>query len=293
MYHSALHGRGNMDDEPDERQLRESDLPVDLSQERESFVRQFMRRGMELTEGLLEENKRLHEQLDELQRQNARLLAQIASDDAIRDLLTKIEALERERRELLDKSTELEEVKRRSEHRNVEIEQELHDLANLYIASHHLHTTLSVRVTRHLCELMQQLVGAEIFAIYLLHDDEGVPLASDGVTLADVPIVTPGEGAIGEVLMTGLPAIADAPQPGGSLDAPVAAIPLLVRDEVVGAIAVATVFEQKSHWAAVDEELFKLLGSHAATALLSANLYSREQSPTEALDGLRAQLDTP
>lgn len=283
-----------MDDEPDERQRRESDLPVDLSQERESFVRQFMRRGMELTEGLLEENKRLHEQLDALQQQNARLRAQIASDDAIRDLLTKIETLERERRELLHKSTELEEVRRRSEHRNVEIEQELHDLANLYIASSHLHSTLSVRgVARHVCELMQQLVGAEVFVIYLVDGDEGVALASDGVALEDVPTVTRGEGAIGEVLMTGLPVIAGAPQPGGTLDAPVAAIPLLVRDEVVGAIAVAAVFEQKRQWAAVDEELFKLLGSHAATALISANLYSREQSPADSLDGLAAQLDTP
>jgi len=283
-----------MDDESEQRGRRESDLPVDLSQERESFVRQFMRRGMELTEGLLEENKRLHEQLEELQQQNARLRAQIASDDAIRDLLTKIEALEHERRQLLDKSTELEENKRRSEHRNVEIEQELHDLANLYIASSHLHSTLSVRgVTRHLCELMQQLVGAEVFAIYLVRGEQTVALASDGVALKDVPVVTRGEGPVGETLITGLPEIADTPQPGGTLDAPIAIIPLLVRDAIVGAIAIATVFEQKPQWAAVDEELFKLLGSHAATALISANLYSREKSPAEALDGLREQLDTP
>ncbi|MCA9607460.1 MAG: GAF domain-containing protein [Sandaracinaceae bacterium] len=282
-----------MDDDGGEREeTRESEKPVDLTRERESFVRQFIRRGVELTEGLLEENERLRTRIEQLQEQNGLLRAQIASDDAIRDLLRKIETLESERRELLDRSTKLEETTKQSEDRNSEVEQELHDLANLYIASSHLHSTLSSRgVMRHLCELLQQLVGAEVFAIYLVRGERVVPIGADGVALDTLEPLAPGEGIVGEVMLTGMPRILDEPQPRGTLEAPVAAIPLMVRDVAVGAITVASVFEQKSAWAAVDRELFHLMGSHVATALIAANLYAREPGAREALTGLVEQLN--
>ncbi len=279
-----------MDDDGRERS-RESEKPVDLTRERESFVRQFIRRGVELTEGLLEENERLRARIDELAEQNALLRAQIASDDAIRDLLRKIESLETERRELLERSSTLEATTKQKDDRNLEVEQELHDLANLYIASSHLHSTLSVRgVMRHLGELLQQLVGAEVFAIWLVRGDRVVPIGADGVALDALAPQHLAEGVIGEVLLTGLPRIADRPQPGGTIEAPIAAIPLMVRDQAVGAITIASVFEQKSGWAAVDRELFHLMGTHAAPALIAANLYSRETGAHEALAGLLEQL---
>jgi len=281
-----------MNDDSEERNRRESDVPVDLSRERESFVRQFLKQGVELTENLLEENKALHSQLSELRQQNALLRAQVASDDAIRDLLRKIETLETERRTLLDRSTQLEETSKENQDRNVEIEQELHDLANLYIASSHLHSTLSVRgVMRHLCELLQQLVGAELFAIYLLRGEEAIAIGADGIELTALKSIPQGEGVVGEVMMTGVPRINDKPQPGGTLETPVASIPLMVRDTAVGVIAIATVFAQKPVWAAVDRELFKLLSSHAATALIAANLYAKEPGAATALDGLMDHLN--
>ena len=143
VYDAARAAMSNGDS--DERSDRASDRPADLSREREAFVRQFLRKGVELTESLIEDNKALRADLAEAQREIARLRAQVASDDAIRDLLRKIEALEVERNRLLERSTALEESTRRSETRNFEVEQELHDLANLYIASSHLHSTLSVK----------------------------------------------------------------------------------------------------------------------------------------------------
>lgn len=283
------------DEESDQRTRRTSDVPVDLGRERETFVRQFLRKGVELTEGLIDENKDLRSQLAQAQRENAALRAQVASDDAIRDLLRKIESLEHERNSLVERSTELEESTRRTEHRNVEVEQELHDLANLYIASSHLHSTLSVRgVMRHLKELLQQLVGAETFVIYLMDEstEEARPVGWDGVEdPSSLATVTRGEGPVGEVLMTGVPRVNDRVGTGGTVEAPVAVIPLMVRDEAVGAIAIASVFEQKDVWAAVDHELFKLLGSHAATALIAANLYAAAEGAHAALRGLGSHLN--
>lgn len=291
VYDAARAAMSNGDS--DERSDRASDRPADLSREREAFVRQFLRKGVELTESLIEDNKALRADLAEAQREIARLRAQVASDDAIRDLLRKIEALEVERNRLLERSTALEESTRRSETRNFEVEQELHDLANLYIASSHLHSTLSVRgVTRHLKELLQQLVGAEAFAIYLMDESGTVAraIAQDGFGSDELAPVRPGEGAIGEVLMTGVARVHDRVEVGGTLENPIATIPLMVRDHTVGAIVIVSVFRQKAVWAAVDRELFNLLGSHAATALIAANLYAGAESPLAALRGVDTHL---
>lgn len=292
MYHPA---ESMTDEDSENRARRNSDAPVDLSAERETFVRQFLRKGVELTETLLEENKKLHEQLAELQGQNAGLRAQIASDDAIRDLIRRIDSLEKEREKLLDRSTELEATRRESEVRNDQIEQELHDLANLYVASHHLHSTLSVRgVVHRLTELLQQLVGAEMCAIYLIEPggESARPVGADGVELADVAPIKVGEGLIGEVMMTGVPRIKEdlTASEDATLEDPLAIIPLMVREQAVGAIAVARVFEQKDVWAAVDHELFKLLGAHAGNALIAATLFAGCEGALEALADLESYL---
>lgn len=288
----------------DDRNDRGSDAPADLGREREAFVRQFLRRGFEITETMLSENQDLREQIDRLRDENARFRAQIASDDAIRDLLRKIDSLEVERRELLARSDELAESSRENERRSVEVEAELHDLANLYIASSHLHSTLGLRrVVRHLSELLQQLVGAERYAIYVV-DPSGktaTPILSEG--LGSLGPVTLGHGTAGLVMQMRLSKIEDHPHPGGSLDAPVAAVPLMVRDTCVGAIIVASVFAQKERWAAVDHEFLGLLGSHGGTALIAANVYAdrardaaragHAYDPREALRTIHEHLAAP
>lgn len=253
-------------------------------------MRQFLRRGFEITESMLSENHTLRDELGRVRDENARLRSHLASDTAIRDLIRRIDALETERRELLLRSDALAESSRQSERRSSEIEAELHDLANLYIASSHLHSTLSLRrVVRHLAELLQQLVGAEGFAIYVSEGDgrSARPVYSEN--LSDVPAIEVGEGAIGVVMATGIARMADAPHPAGSLEAPVAIVPMLVKDSCVGAIAITSVFDQKEHWAEVDREFLRLLGSHAGTALIAATLYA-ERFPEGATPDPRIAL---
>lgn len=281
----------------DDRDERTSDVPADLGREREAFVRQFLRRGFEITESMLTENQLLRDQLDRLRDENARLRAQIASDDAIRDLIRRIDALEVERRELLARSDELAESSRENERRSAEIEAELHDLANLYIASSHLHSTLSLRrVVRHLAELLQQLVGAERFAILVVDPDgkRARALHAEGLG-PEVAEVTVGEGTVGLVMAMRLPRIEDQPHPAGTFEAPVAVVPMLVRDVCVGAIVVASVFPQKERWAAVDHEFLGLLGSHGGTALIAATLFGEASGgvpmdPRKALRTVHDQL---
>src|SRR5512139_2374817 len=180
-----------------ERANRASDVPQDLVEEREVFVRSFLKKGVEYTELLLHENQDLRDELNALRRDNASLRAQVASDDAIRDLLRTVERLERERKELMARSAELEESRRQYEGRAQEIEQEVNDLANLYIASYQLHASLSVRrVVRHLRDMIGQLVGAYGFVIYLVDPDGKMahPIASAQLPESDIVPVVVGEG---------------------------------------------------------------------------------------------------
>ena len=275
----------------DDRAHRTSDVPADLKEEREAFVRQFLRRGFELTEDVLAENRGLREQLARTQEDNARLRAALASADAIQDLIRRIDGLEAERHQLLSQTSTLTEVSRRSEERTSEVEQELHDLANLYIASSHLHATLSVRgVVRHMRELLQQLLGAERYAIFVLREpDRASVLVAEGLDASTVVVV--GEGPIGTAIATGRSRVVEGPpQPPGSLHSPLAVIPLRVRERILGAIVVVSVFEQKERWAAVDHELLDLMGAQAGIALLSARLFAGVADARALLPGIDALL---
>jgi hypothetical protein len=272
----------------DERQGSDraaSDLPVDLSKERETFVRSFLRKGVELTEQLLRENEELRQQLARVQDDNARLLAQVASDDAIRELLTKIEHLEREKKQLLARSEALSTAKRADEDRYSEIERELNDLANLYVASFQLHASLSPRrVLRHVLDMLGQLVGAYSSIVYVVQGDKAVPVALENVN-ERVPPVQLGDGPIGEACLTGIASIPEKLTPGSVAD-PMVIVPILVEGRPAGAISIISVLAQKQAWASVDQELFKLLGAHAGPAIVAANLFAAVANTQEAFRGL-------
>src|SRR5580700_1307454 len=97
----------------------------DLKQKRDAFLHTFFRRGAELTDELVHENKRLHSEMASLEEENAALKTQLASDRAIRDLLDKIELLEREKSRLLSSVHEHELLTNRFTNRFAEIESEL------------------------------------------------------------------------------------------------------------------------------------------------------------------------
>ena len=92
----------------------------------------------------------------------------------MRDLIKKIDELEREKSRLLSTVTEQEEVTGRIVNRFAEVESELESFANLYVASFQLHQSLRLRtVVRHIRELLVQLVGARSLAIYFADEDGG------------------------------------------------------------------------------------------------------------------------
>jgi len=262
---------------------RTSDRPTadELKRQRETFLNTFFRKGAEFTEDLVKENDRLRRQVIDLEAENTELRTQLKSDQAIRELLRKIEHLEREKQALLSHVHEAEALSSRVSGRYREMEEELSNVAHLYIASYQLHSTLRLhRAVKHLKELLQQLVGAKDYAFYFAsqNGEELVMIASAGSAKppARVPLKTDVSGPARHLelaFLTGKDAIVEGPLASCSVDHPAAIVPMRFDDQTVGVIAVFTVFEQKQHFVPVDFELFKMLSAHAATALAGALLF--------------------
>ena len=276
---------------------------AESKRQRDTFLQTFFQKGAEFTHDLLRENERLRKQSFDLEQENAQLRTQLASNDAIRDLLRKVEELEREKSALLSSMYEAEAISTRFCNRQSEMEDELHKLANLYVASYQLHSTLSLtRVFSHLRELLAQLVGARAHALYLHDPTKNVllPVASDGVPLSALPAVPVAENSAGtratdalltveRVFLTGVPIICEDLPSVRDIDpakSPAACVPMRFDDRVVGVIVVYTLLEQKPQFVPVDYELFKMLGAHAATALLGALLYRDAEGKLPGLEVL-------
>jgi hypothetical protein len=268
-----------------------SDAPgPDLRDERDQFLRKF-NRGAKLTDEVLREVEQLQDRLRILEAENAGLRAKVQADEAIRDLLSKIDRLETEKRELLSRFHRAEAVNSEFTARVQEVESEFANLANLFVASNQLHSSLSPRgVTRRIKEVLAQLVGAERYCMYLANSDstELIPIAYEGVAGSSLTPVKIAESELGEALIKGSAQVSENDPTQGSITRPAAIIPLTVDEKTVGVIAIFSTLAQKKRFDTVDFELFKLLGQHAAAALVSASLFAHTD---RKLPGLEAFLD--
>jgi len=262
----------------------------DLKQKRDAFLQTFFKRGAALTEELVAENRRLRLQIESLEEEGAALKTQLASDDAIRDLLKKIGQLEREKARLLSAVHEHAEMSNRF----AEVESELESFANLYVASSQLHASLHVRtVVRNVRELLVQLVGVRSLGIYFVDDAERylVPIAADGVDLATLPKIalrhTPPadsvSAAVERTFLTGVAHVTD----GKVGVSPAACIPLEFSNRVIGAIVIYALLGHKKEFVAVDRELLKLLAAQAGAAIVSAYLLEHADALLPSPDVLR------
>lgn len=270
---------------------RRDSQPPDLNREREALLRSFPRGG-KLTEELVLELDRMRRRLADLELENARLRARLEEDDAIRQLLERIEVLEAEKQELLHRNQRAEEVSSQFNERFSQVETEFANMANLFVASNQLHSSMSPRrVTRRIKEVLAQLVGAERYCMYLATPDglELVPVASEGVGSHDLSPLRTDDTRIGEAFRSNAASFDENADPSqGTVGAPAVVIPLSIDEKVVGVIAIFSTLSQKSSFSTIDYELFRLLGQHAAAALVSASLYVQAE---QKLPGLEAFLD--
>jgi GAF domain-containing protein len=135
-------------------------------------------------------------------------------------------------------------------------------------------------------EIVINLVGAELFALYLF-DEKGGHLevvASEGDAVDSFPRVALGSGTIGRAVETGETYCGQVSPTDDRME-PVVCIPLRVQDAPMGAIAIHRLLQQKDGFSPLDHELFTLLAGHAATAIFSARLYSQSERKRNTIQG--------
>jgi GAF domain-containing protein len=264
--------------------------PEELLAARQEFL-QIFKRGAEFTEELLKENERLRFRVAELETRAG--AGGGASDQGlVRELVDKVQRLERERGDIAKRYSEVEAQNKDFAARYVEIENENNNLLNIYVASYQLHSTLDFQeVLQIITEIILNFVGAEVFVVGLLDDKTGElkPLIAEGMNRDQLNLPV-SSGLIGEVVQRGEPSFlgeydkmqsepADPLRPG-------VCIPLKIKDKVIGVVCIYRFLAQKKRLAAVDHELFTLLAGHAATAIFSAKLYTESKRKLNTIQGL-------
>lgn len=245
----------------------------------EKFLEIFSK-GKEFTEELLKENQRLRFRLAAIESSR-----ETAGLDEVETLKAQVQHLTEENRRIQLRFREVEEENKDFANRYVEIEEQNNNLANLYVASYQLHSTLDFReVIQIVQEIVINLVGAESFSILLLDEktNELKTIAWEGDDVmpgVDKMSARLGEGILGKVAKSGESYYVNQDTDGGevTLDKPLAAVPLKIKEHVIGIIAIHRLLQQKDAFSAVDYELFSLLAAHAATAIFSSKLYSQSE----------------
>ena len=150
------------------------------------------------------------------------------------------------------------------------IEEQSSNLANLYVSSYQLHTSVDrPTVLNTIQEIVINLIGSEQLAIYERKGGAFQLAASFGLDEERVMADVGGEYAV-EKLCEGH--IFHDPADRQPVTA---AVPLRIDEQVIGAILVFRLLEHKPSLEAVDHELFELLSVHAATALHCASLHAQ------------------
>jgi nitrate/nitrite-specific signal transduction histidine kinase len=258
----------------------------------EKFLELF-NKGKEFTEEILRENQRLRYRV-------AALEGNAAGGDEVRRLRDQLEYLNGENRRLQERFKDVEEENRDFASRYLEIEEQNNNLASLYVASYQLHSTLDFReVIQIVQEIVINLIGAESFSILLLDEKSGElrTIASEGgeeMPGVDAVSARAGEGVLGRVVQTGESYYVhqDADASSVTLERPLAAVPLKIKDHIIGLIAIYKLLQQKDSFSAVDYELFSLLAAHAATAIFSSKLYSQSERKLNTIQSFLELLTT-
>ena len=263
-----------------------------VGSDRGEAVLAIFQRGAEFTKQILDENTRLRRELSEVQVRHGQAAQSDSEWGKLREeLCTKIETLEDENHTILEQLKSVEGENLHFAERYVEVEEENNNLANLYVASYQLHSTLDPsEVVKVILEIVINLIGAEIFAVYVCEEDgdELRPVASEGEPVSAFPTLRLGEGMVGQSVAEGEVELGDPgisggpPSRGGE---PVVSVPLRVDEKPVGAIVIYKLLQQKDGFSALDNELFTLLAGHAATAIFASRLYAQSERKLSTIQG--------
>jgi GAF domain-containing protein len=162
-------------------------------------------------------------------------------------------------------------------------------LMNLYVATYQLHATLDpAEVQATIAEIAINLLGAEQFVLLLRRDEgEGCEIALIEGVFGDIDPLYGGETygggdpVVDATLADGVLRLG----PTGDSKA-LAAVPLRVQNDIVGALVLLKLLDHKPILRAEDRDLLDLLSAHAASALFAARLFATKDRKLRTLESL-------
>jgi hypothetical protein len=163
-------------------------------------------------------------------------------------------------------------------------------LMNLYVATYQLHATLEPpEVQATIAEIAINLLGADQFVLLLRRDEgEGYEIALregsyDGgvVSLYDGDSYKGGDPMVDLTLKDGVLRLG----PTAESQA-LAAVPLRVQNDIVGALVVLKLLDHKPILRSEDRDLLDLLSAHAASAMFAARLFATKDRKLRTLESL-------
>lgn len=162
--------------------------------------------------------------------------------------------------------------------RSLAAEQQVSDLANLYVAVNSLHgATEPAGVMDALREIVANLLGSEEFALFETDARNGHIrlVATSGVAAFRFEAVEIGSGIIGTVAETGRPYVRREGGSGqsGSDESITACLPLRIGTSITGILAIFHLLPHKGALEGPDFDLFEALSAHVAPALQFARGY--------------------
>lgn len=265
-----------------------------LFEKGEEFLEIF-RKGQEFSQDLLKENEKLRFRVVQLEEAVKKKLAgprdsDSGDGDTFLDLTKKVDEYEARLSELQERLGEVQEENKDYIQRYLDVEEQNNNLANLYVASYQLHSTLVYEeVLQIILEIIINLIGAEIFAVFLLDEKSNSlkAVAAEGVETERLPSVQMGAGVIGSCAENRESHVNDDPdkKPDSSYEDPLVCFPLMIKDHVIGVVSIYSLLQQKASFTPVDFELFTLLAGHAATAVFSSRLYSDSRRKLDTFQG--------
>jgi len=164
-------------------------------------------------------------------------------------------------------------------------------LMNLYVATYQLHATLDpAEVQATIAEIAINLLGAQQFVLVLRRED----VEGGGYEIALI------EGMYGEAAAlyasesyAGGDPMVDATLRDGVLrlgptaeSQALAAVPLRVQNDIVGALVLLKLLDHKPILRAEDRDLLDLLSAHAASAMFAARLFATKDRKLRTLESL-------
>jgi nitrate/nitrite-specific signal transduction histidine kinase len=242
-------------------------------------ILRILEESKDFTQRLLKDNEQLRFQNISLAKKLEDLKREL-SEEVAETYREEMERLKQELASLRDKYAEVERENMDFAQKYIEVEEQNNNLANLYIASHQLHSTLDFKeVAQIISEIVINLVGAEVFSIFLFDErrQELGGVSSEGRDSDIGRYLALGEGVIGWAAEKGEIFLLETPEEieAAAGERPIACIPLKIKKRLIGVIVIYKLFVQKRRgFTPVDRELFSLLAGHAATALYSAKIYS-------------------